>query len=648
MNQPTRSRLSRPNNFCKRGVFHVVAAFLFAASVSAQAPPSNPIAASRLPSGTQAIPEPIWAAAGATIVHRTTRCGSVIAAGSSISTVNTAITNCPAGQYVELASGSFTFSDAIRLKSNVTLRGAGPNATFITMTGSNCPYSSSVCFGGSFSNFMNNPDNTSSWTAGYVKSTSVIRLSSAASLYTGAVIHLDETNTGLPDPYPATWYCLVEPTCVVPSAAGGGDGGGTRIGRLHNQEAVVVSTSLVSGTTYDVTISPPLIADFSSGRTPQATWPSSTGSGAGIEELSIDNNNTSTFTFQMLNTTGSWIKHVRSINPGRAHALIQYAVRNTIQDSYFFRTFDHAATSYGIEWESGGSNLIVNNIVHWVTAPLIINSGVGNVIAYNFAINDEYASAPTVMFAGGWNHNGGGDFNLLEGNDMPGHNADIEHGQSLFTTLFRNYLWGREKSQTGATNSITISPLDRFYNALGNVMGVTGYHTQYQCTTSACPNLDLAIYFLGIANPVGPADDPHVAESLFRWGNWDTVTSTADNTSGDQTGTRWNSTEVPSAIGGSFANPVPSSHTLPNSMYLSAKPSFMKSSDPWPFYGPDVTLASPISNTGGHAAHNPAAQCYYNIMGGTNTGTTVLPFTCTYPLAGAPAAPTNLRIIRGF
>jgi hypothetical protein len=103
---------------------------------------------------------------------------------------------------------------------------------------------------------------------------------------------------------------------------------------------------------------------------------------------------------------------------------------------------------------------------------------------------------------------------------------------------------------------------------------------------------------------------------------------------------------VPSGIGGSFANPVPASNTLPSSMYLSAKPSFMSSSDPWPFYGPDVTHASPISNTGGHAAHNPAAQCYYNVMHGTNTGTAVLPFTCTYPLSGqiTPSAPTNLRI----
>src|SRR5262249_32250198 len=145
VDQPIRSRLSRSTNrFCKRRVVRAAAPFLFAVSVSAlllaQAPApqppanlrivsdtnppppsgSNPIAASRLPDGSTAAPNGAWASAGASITNRTTRCGSVVAAGSSVATVNSAIAGCAAGQYVELAAGSYTFAGSINMKNNVT------------------------------------------------------------------------------------------------------------------------------------------------------------------------------------------------------------------------------------------------------------------------------------------------------------------------------------------------------------------------------------------------------------------------------------------------------------------------------------------------------------------------------------------------
>ena len=40
---------------------------------------------------------------------------------------------------------------------------------------------------------------------------------------------------------------------------------------------------------------------------------------------------------------------------------------------------------------------------------------------------------------------------------------------------------------------------------------------------------------------------------------------------------------------------------------------------PWPAVGPDVTGGN-IANVGGHAYHNPAGNCYLNVMGGKTDG----------------------------
>ena len=84
-----------------------------------------------------------WSSNGATIVNRTSQCGSTIAAYSgSAATINSALTACAGSNgYVQLAAGTFTLSSSIITSaSNVTLRGMGPDPTFIvfTATSTNC------------------------------------------------------------------------------------------------------------------------------------------------------------------------------------------------------------------------------------------------------------------------------------------------------------------------------------------------------------------------------------------------------------------------------------------------------------------------------------------------------------------------------
>src|SRR2546430_16127676 len=62
------------------------------------------------------------------IPNRTTICAS-LNAGATAAQINSAIASCPSGQVVFLSAGVFNLSAGIDFggKSNVTLRGAGPD-----------------------------------------------------------------------------------------------------------------------------------------------------------------------------------------------------------------------------------------------------------------------------------------------------------------------------------------------------------------------------------------------------------------------------------------------------------------------------------------------------------------------------------------
>jgi len=111
-----------------------------------------------------------------------------------------------------------------------------------------------------------------------------------------------------------------------------------------------------------------------------------------------------------------------------------------------------------------------------------------------------------------------------------------------------------------------------YINAIGNVIGKIGYETVYERAGQQDYSYEgqPTIYRLGytdaVGNAVGNYTNPLTKVKMFRWGNWDSVNNTI----------RWNSSEVPLGVS------VPSDHTLPASLYLTAKPSWWDSSLNWP------------------------------------------------------------------
>jgi len=309
-------------------------------------------------------------------------------------------------------------------------------------------------------------------------------------------------------------------------------------------------------------------------------------------------------------------------------------------------------------WTSG-DELYQNNISQHIAFSFMAEGCIGSVAAYNFAIDDYYTHCHGCSLDAQWQqassyrHGGTDALLLFEGNEGIGTIGDLVFGASDLITVFRNAYNGRDPNggssggKTEQTNAVLLYPGNRFWNIIGNVMGTAGYHTTYQCsypTPTLCNN-DLQIYSLGYANGYSAANDPYVAGSMMRWGNYDTVSNAV----------RFVNAEVPIGLLDGFANVLPSSQNLPASFYLSSKPSWW-GVQPWPATGPDVTGGNVVfgsgaaSTLGGHAYHIPAAACYLSVMKGpTNGSASLMSFdasTCYgSSSAQAPAPPTNLNAV---
>ncbi len=159
-----------------------------------------------------------------------TQCGSTIAAYGSASsyaspaTIQNAINACGNNQYVLLGPGSFYISPNVYLKSNMVLRGSGPNQTFIYFNSSNggpgcngpwggiCINGSNTYVGGCSSGSLNLwtcfpgastgwgilSSNSANWTAGYSQGASTITLDNVSGITVNVTpIVLDQCDTGM-------------------------------------------------------------------------------------------------------------------------------------------------------------------------------------------------------------------------------------------------------------------------------------------------------------------------------------------------------------------------------------------------------------------------------------------------------------------
>ena len=570
-----------------------------------------------------------WSLPGANVVNRTTICSTLTSAATT-ATINAAIAACPAGQVVFLGAGTYTITGGIDFAghSNVTLRGAGPTQTILQFTGGNtcggnggdiCAEPVSPLYNGSAA-ILPGGANAATWSGGYAQGATAITLTANAGLPSvGQAIVLDQLNdasdtTGI-------FICDTNPACQI---NGAGNSNGRVTGGVTRSQQQIVTVTAINGSTF--TISPGLYANnWRTGQTPGAWWQPMV-SGIAIENMTVDHTSSTTALsgIFLYACTGCWVKNVKSLSPKRNHVWIYLSNYDTVRDSYFYGTQNSATQSYGVEPFEASDMLVENNIFQHIAAPILFSQGMGGVIGYNYAVDNYYTNSSAWLLASLPSHGPGNQMSLMEGNDLNSIGCDDVWGSGANKTIFRNHLSGRGYNgttlTTQKTNALGLNAYCRSYNIIGNVLGTSGYHTRYESYTPnvvSAANCEVSVYQIGYAGSecgnnsnAGVSNDAVSRNTLFRWGNYDVVTS----------GVLWNSAEVPT-VGVTYVNgnPVPASHTLPASFYLTSKPSFFKNL-PWPPIGPDVTSGN-IANVGGFANLIPAAVCYLTTMGGKIDGT---------------------------
>src|SRR5205809_657701 len=459
-----------------------------------------------------------WSQAGVPggIPNRTTTCAT-LNPGVTSTQVNNALAACSNG-VVFLNAGTYSLSSGITFsgRSNVTLRGAGPDQTIVKFTGADpCGgLSANVCIFAPSNVYPGNipSSNIRNWTAGYTKGTTQITLDSTAGLPVGAVLVLDQlddlTDTGGVFVACGSGFSLE----VCPN---------TRSRRSQEQ---FVKITAINGN--QVTIAPGLyMPNWRAAQQPQAWW---WGAGAdmnGVENLTLDHtNSTGTAGIAFHGAYGGWVKNVKSLNANRDHVWFQQAARIEVRDSYFYGTQNAAALSYGIDFYLTSDDLVINNIFQHITAPILMGPSAGSVVAYNFLIDMYYVVSPDWMTAGlAGAHGAGTGMNLFEGNVGNQFLMDTNHGTRNLATLFRNRLTGTSPDKNRNTIPVNIWAYNRLVSIVGNVLGTSGYHTIYedsQTPSGTTGSPDSSIYVLGYPSsgeqsPFGGIPyDPVVVSSL--------------------------------------------------------------------------------------------------------------------------------------
>jgi hypothetical protein len=235
-------------------------------------------------------------------------------------------------------------------------------------------------------------------------------------------------------------------------------------------------------------------------------------------------------------------------------------------------------------------------------------------------------------------HGTGNQMNLFEGNSVNGLSADNYWGTGAVSTYFRNYSRGWQNGTNENTLAMQVYAYNRGYNVIGNVLGTSGYHTQYESSGSVGSRTSCWTSVFGLGWPASGTsclqltNDPLVRSTLLRWGNYDTVNASV----------QWNQSEIPTS-GAAFinGNAVPANHNLPPSFYLSTKPGWW-GPVPWPAIGPDVTGGN-ISGVAGFVYSIPAQTCYSQTPRDIN-GLLLFNADSCYQQS-LPAPPTGLSLI---
>jgi hypothetical protein len=498
---------------------------------------------------------------------------------NTLAQINAAIASCPPNRVVKLAAGTYNLNGQIYIggKNNMVLRGSGVS-TVLVFSGS--PYMGNIYVETPNKAWVPGATNlpfTANWTGGYAQGSTSITLSTTNGIGVGSYIWLDQLDDGND----------VGSNRSIEGCSICGRGKGQR-----SQQQMVKVTG-ISGNT--VTISPPVqMPNWRSPQSPQAFAVGALSGGVGIEDLRIIGTKSKPgagyganicFSF----APNSWVRNVSSENeylghpyPENAatHVMIYYSGFTTVRHCYFYGTKTASDLSYGILIMASSNNLIEDNILEKIALPVVIGSASGNVVAYNYTKTNFYQAPATYMTQSFWCHDAHSCMNLFEGNYGTGVRADSFHGTSGYNTVFRNRFTGFETlAQTNGNFPIQTDSYNRYWSYAGNVLGTVGLHKYSDSLCTGVYHWE-AIWHIGWSTSPRVLADPLTVSTMYRHGNYDTVTRSV----------AW--------------DPSNADHALPNSYYLSSKPSWFGNL-PWPPIDPAKPASAAVTSL-------PAGNRYLN------------------------------------
>ncbi len=528
------------------------------------------------------------------------------------SNINSCINAASAGTAVYLPAGTIYVNGTVRLKSNVVLRGAGPNTQINlgsggTLTTQNFSYSNS--------NNINPPVSYGSNVSGFPLSGAPKKGDTTVTAASGATL-----------PKAGDYIALFADDDGSLVNANGTDGNcqwcGDNTG--HHLMQQIDGVASVSGST--ITLTRPLY--YTLYTHPQYRIYHFPTQKAGYEYFHV----TATGDIgpgRIILLQGClfcWVKGVETQNTGSssgsAHIEMDFSYGNEIRDSYVHEGRSSASgANYGIYFQFINSDHKVENNISRHNRHGIIWQGGGSGIAvlYNY-LDDQYTDDLSYLGSARTSHGAHPYMNLLEGNVMSHLTADDYWGTSSHFVMFRNWFWGDETGlgvpsfpPSGGYAAVDLYTGQEYYSFVGNVLGRSGLHATWLSASLSGndPYADALspIVYSYAGSLSGTASS---SATVLRHGNWDYKTKGV---------AYWD--------GGS-------NHTLATSLYYTNQPSFL-SGYAWPLEGPE---GGPTANA------NPAEACFQK---GPATGGKFDPASCYGSSSGggnppptAPDPPTNL------
>lgn len=546
--------------------------------------------------------------------------GATIAAGASASTIQSALNAAGAvatrtsRRFVKLGAGTFTLSSGLSIPSNVILRGTMSGTTRQTIlrqafTGGVI----SIWGAGSRNNWgtIRNVVGVAS------KGAATITLDSASNINVGDIITIDHlqdgTNSGPSNGIPvydppnrgtfvwnlsSLWYQR------QPYSTGNGtdflfpDSDGWR---LVSQHCEVLAKSGNTLTIYDAASrrGSPLHTNYY--LSPQVYRCAGDGADvrryAGVEDLVIHpSGNNGQRVIALNGAAFCWVKNVEVDGAaqswsGRHCQLYSQTYRCEVRDSYFHESgnYNQGGNAYGINI-SGSENLIENNVVVKLNKPIVFEcSNGGNVVAYNYvdeavigSLTNSWQEAAISTHASFCHHE------LVEGNWTPNVGPDSTHGNNGWNTIFRNFCRGRNSSnRTTAYRRAIFSDGWQFHlNSIGNVLWYPGSGVQNLFTASTSAS------GAGNTNGIGYSGITQSAVYLIGSNAWVAGSGSKPGADYMDNGMAYahfhRHLDFDYFSSSQYRNPSNPVTSLPNSLYLGAKPAFFGSYE-WPWVNPAGT-----------------------------------------------------------